>query len=324
MRRIVAWLCAAALAAPAGAWAQGFPAPGRTVRILVGFVAGGGTDIQARLVAPKLSEALGGIPVVIENKPGASGMVAAQEVVRSAPDGYTLLYTFSGVMAQNPHTFARVPYDPFRDFTPLSQAALGPLVLVAHTSVPATNLGELIAHAKANPGKVNCASFGTGSSGHINCEVLKLNAGIDIVHVPYKGGADAYKDLLAGRVQIMFDPATTAIPNTRAGRVRMIGVVAEKRQGVLPEVPTIAEQGVPDIDIMGWLGFFGPAGMPPELVKTLNAALVKAISSPEVKDGFIRGGYEAVSSTPSEFAAMIKDSYERWGKVVRKIGLKAQ
>ena len=307
----------------ATAWAQSFPAPGRTVRVIIGFPPGGGTDIQARLVAPKFSEALG-VPVVVENKPGASTMLAAADVARSAPDGYTILYTFSGAFAQNPHTFAKIPYDPFKDFTPISQGARGPLLLVAHPSLPANNVRELIAYAKANPGLLNYASFGSGTSAHINGEMLRLQAGINIVHVPYKGGADAMKDLMTGRVHIMFDTAATGIAYAKSGKLKILGVVAESRVPMLPDVPTITEQGVPGIDILGWLGFFGPANMPADVVRTLNAALVKALGSPEVREAFLKGGYEAISSTPAGLAAVVKDSYDRWGKVVKQIGLKVE
>jgi len=319
MRRRLWLLCAVLW--PLAALAQGFPAPGKVVRIVIGFPPGGGTDIQARQVAPKFAEALG-VPVVVDNKPGASTMIAAQEVARAAPDGYTLLYTFSGTMAQNPHTLASVPYDPFRDFTPISNGARGPLVLVAWAGAPFSNVQELVAYAKANPGKLNYASFGTGTSSHIDGELLARNAGIEMVHVPYKGAADAFKDLFSGRVQIMFDAATTGIANAKSGKMKMLGVVAESRVSMLPEVPTITEQGVPGIDIMGWLGFFGPAGMKPEVVHALNAALVKALRSPEVMEGFLNGGYEATPSSPEELGASMKDSYERWGKVVKQLGLR--
>jgi tripartite-type tricarboxylate transporter receptor subunit TctC len=324
MRPIPSALFAFVLAASAAsAAAQAFPVPGKPLRVVVPFAAGGGTDVQARLVAPKLSEALG-IPVLIENKPGASSTLAAQEVARATPDGHTLLYTFSGTFAQNPHTLANLPYDPFRDFTPIAQSARGPLVLVVHSSVPAINLRELITYARAHPGKLNYASFGAGTSSHINAEVLKRETGIDIVHVPYKGTGDAIKDLLSGRVQLMFDAATTAIPNVKSGKLKMLGVVSETRVPMLPDIPTIAEQGVPGIDIIGWLGFFGPANMTPETVQQLNAAIVKALRSAEVADAFLKGGYETAPSSPDELRAIVKDSYDRWGKVVRSLGLKVE
>ena len=310
-----------ALLCPWLALAQGFPAPGKAVRVVVGFPPGGGTDIQARLVAPKFSEALGA-PVVIDNKPGASTMIAAQEVARAAPDGYTLLYTFSGTMAQNPHTLAAVPYDPFRDFTPISNGARGPLVLVAWPGLPAENLQSLIAYGKSNPGKLNCASFGAGTSGHINCELLGRNAGIEIVHVPYKGGADAYKDLFAGRVHLMFDPATTAVPNAKSGKLKMYGVVAERRVPMLPEVPTIAEQGVPGFEGIAWVGLVAPAGTPKPIIARLHTEVAKALAIPEMHDRFTGLGSEPVGNTPQEFGAYIRAEIEKWGKVIKESGAK--
>lgn len=323
-KRMMLWLGALALAAfEACAWAQTFPVPGRPIRVLVGFAAGGGTDIQARMVAPKLAEALG-VPVIVENRPGASTMLAAQEVARAAPDGHTILYTFNGAFAQNPHTLANVPYDPFRDFTPLSLGSRGSQLLVLHVSVPATNLKELAAYGKANPGKLNIASFGTGTSSHIFAEMLIRQSGVGMVHVPYKGTGDAVKDLLAGRVQLMFDAATSAVQNVATGRLRILGVVAETRSRFLPDVPTLTEQGFKGIDLVGWLGWYGPANLPPAIVQKLNAALVKSLNSPEVREGYERGAYEAVSSTPEELAALTRDSYERWGNIIRELGMDAK
>ncbi|MGQ0546248.1 MAG: Bug family tripartite tricarboxylate transporter substrate binding protein [Betaproteobacteria bacterium] len=302
---------------------QAFPIAGKPVRVLVGFAAGGGTDVQARIVQPKLADALG-VPVIIENKPGAGTALAAAETARSAPDGHTILYTFNGTFAQLPFTQSSVPYDPVKDFTPISLGARGSQVLVAHTSVPVTSIKELAAWGKANPGKLNIASFGTGTSSHIFAELLMRQSGVPMVHVPYKGAGDAVKDLLAGRVQLMFDAATTAIPNVSTGKLRMLGVVAETRSKFLPNVPTLAEQGLKGIDLLGWLGWYGPAKMESQTVQKLNAALVKALAHPEVRAGIEKGAYEAVSSSPEELAAITKDSYERWGKIIRELGIKAQ
>jgi tripartite-type tricarboxylate transporter receptor subunit TctC len=304
----------------AAAAAQGFPAPGKPVRVLVGFAPGGGTDIQARIVQPKLAEALGA-PVVIENKPGAGTALAAAEVARSAPDGYTLLYTFNGTFAQLPFT-QHVPYDPFKDFTPISLGARGSQLLVVHTSVPVKSIAELRAWGRAHPRELNIASFGTGTSSHIFAELLMRQLGVDMVHVPYKGAGDAAKDLLAGRVQLMFDAATTAIQNVNSGKLRALGVVAEERSKFLPGVPTFGEQGLTGIDLVGWLGWYGPAGMPKDTVRKLNAALVKALANPEVRSGIEKGAYESVSSTPEELAAITRDAHERWGKVIRELGIK--
>jgi len=321
MKRIWIVICSLAIALPA--WGQTFPTPGKPIRVLIGFAAGGTTDIQARVVAPRLAELLG-VPVLVENKPGASTMIAAQEVARATPDGHTILYSANGAFVQNPHTLINVPYDPFRDFTPLSLGARGPQLLLLHTSVPATNLKELVAWGKANPGKLNIASFGVGSSSHIYAEMLMRQTGVDMVHVPYKGAGDAAKDLIGGTVQLMFDAATSALKNAASGRLRIIGVAAPTRSRFLPEVPTIDEQGYKGMDLTGWVAWYGPAGMPRATVQKLNSALVKVLSLPEVKEAFDRGAYEAASSTPEELAALTRDFYDRWGAIVHEIGMKPQ
>jgi len=312
------------LAALTSASAQTFPQPGKPIRVLVGFAAGGGTDIQARIFAPRIADALG-TSVVVENKPGAGTSIAAAEVARAAPDGHTILYSFNGAFAQVPFTQAGgVPYDPIKDFTPLSLGAQGSQILVLHTSIPAHNVKELLEWAKANPGQLNIASFGTGTSSHLFAEMFMRQSGVQMVHVPYKGTGDAVKDLLAGRVQIMFDAGTSAIANTATGKLRMIGVVAEKRSPFTPDVPTMTEQGIKGIDLVGWLGFFGPANLPPEITKKLNAAMVKAINDPAVRSAIEKGGYESVSSTPEELGAMVKRDIDRWGKIIKDIGFKPQ
>jgi tripartite-type tricarboxylate transporter receptor subunit TctC len=321
MKALVSLLLALATG---GLSAQTFPQPGKPIRVLVGFAAGGGTDIQARIVQPRLAEALGAT-VVVENKPGASTSIAANEVARSAPDGHTLLYSFNGAFAQVPFTLAGgVPYDPVKDFTPLSLGARGSQILVLHTSVPATNIRELLEWAKANPGKLNIASFGTGTSSHLFAEIFMRQSGVPMVHVPYKGTGDAVKDLLSGRVQIMFDAGTSAIQNTATGRLRMLAVVGEKRSPFTPEVPTLTEQGIKGIDLVGWLGWFGPANLPPEVTKKLNAAFVKVLADPEVKAAIEKGGYESVSSSSEELGAMVRRDIERWGRIIKDIGFKPQ
>ena len=322
-RRIAAGLVALAGLAVGAAMAQGFPAKDRPIRMLVGFAAGGGTDIQARQLAPKLADAIG-TSIVIENRPGASTMIAAQAVAQAPPDGYTILYTFNGTMAQNPHVFNKVAYDPFKDFTPISLGARGSQLLVMHKSLPAANLKEAMAYAKANPGQVSIASFGVGTSSHIFGELLKRQAGVDIIHVPFKGTGDAAKDLLAGRVQLMFDAATSAMQNVGTGRLVPVGIVADKRSPLLPDVPTLTEQGYKGIDQVGWLAFYGPAKMPAEIVAKLNAAIVKALAHPEIKEAFARGIYEAVSSTPEELAAMTRSSYDTWGRIIKEVGIQPQ
>jgi tripartite-type tricarboxylate transporter receptor subunit TctC len=251
-------------------------------------------------------------------------MLAAGEVVRAAPDGYTLLYGPSSTFAQNPHTLNNVPYDPFKDFTPITLATRGPLVLTLHSSVPAGNVKELVAWAKANPGKLSFASFGVGTSSHVYAEAFAKAAGIEMVHVPYKGTADAARDLLEGRVQAYFDAAPTAIINEKTGKIRILGVAAPVRNPFMPNVPTIAEQGVSGIDLTSWIAIVGPAKMPPELVAKVNAVFVAALSNKDVRDTIARGAYETAPSTPDELATEIRSAYERWGAMIRQIGFQKQ
>jgi len=303
--------------------AQDFPVKGKTIRIVVGFTAGGGTDAQARVVAQKLGELLG-TGVIVDNRPGASTMLAASEVARALPDGYTLLYAPSSTMAQNPHTLSQVPYDPFKDFTPISMGGRGPLVLSVSSSVPAANVRELVAWVKARPGTVSYASFGAGTSSHIYGEAFVQKTGLDAVHVPYKGGSDAAKDLIGGRVQYMFDSASSAVITAGTGKVKILAVAAPARIAALPDVPTLAEQGVAGLDLPSWLGFYGPAQMPAPVVARLNAALAQVLAMPQVRDFYRTGGYEAGATTPAEFASITRATYERWGDMVRQVGLAKQ
>jgi len=317
MRILVTLLAALAAALPAAA--QTFPQPGKAVRIVVPFAPGGATDVQARLIAQKMGGALGA-PVLVDNKPGGSTVIGAREVQKAAPDGHTLLYTIA-IHVQLPHLYRAPPWDALRDFTPITAGALGGTVLTAHASVPASNLRELVAYAKANPGKLNYASFGTGTTAHLNGEWLRRLAGIDIVHVPYKGSGDAMKDLLSGQVQLFFDGVNTAISNTKTGRVKMLAAATEKRIPVLPELPTMKEQGI-DMGIDGFLGFFGPAGMAPATVDAVYRALAAAISQPDVKEAFARDGYEASGMPPADYARFLRGVSDRWAGVIRDVGVR--
>ena len=323
-RTLGLWAAGMALGSPLQALGQNaFPQPGRPIRLVVGLAAGGSLDGQARSIAKRLGE-LAGTQVIVDNKPGASMMLSATEVMRAAPDGHTLLFAPSSVFAQNPHTLSSVPYDPFKDFTPISLASRGPLVLTVHQSLPVHSVKDLVAWAKANPGKLNFASFGTGTSSHIYAAAFAKAVGIEVTHVPYKGTADAARDLLEGRVQAYFDAAPTAIQNAATGRIRMVGVAAPKRMAGLAEVPTFTEQGVPGMDLTSWIAIVGPAAMPRDTVAKVNALLVQALSSPEVKDFIARGAYEAAPSTPAELSAEMRLAYDRWGAMVRQIGLEKQ
>jgi len=303
--------------------AQEFPIPNKPIRIVVGFPAGGGTDLQARLVAQQLSQILA-VPVVVENKPGAGTMLAAVEVQKAPADGHTLLYTPSSTLAQLPHTLSVVKYDTFKDFTPVSLGALGPLVLVVHNSIPAKNVGELVAHAKANPGQINYVSQGVGTSAHMYGEIFAKKAGIDMVHVPYKGANDVSKDFIAGRVHLQFASSSGAVALARSGQVRMLAVVAPKRSPLFPDLPTMGEQGVSGVDIESWVGYFGPAGMAPKTVAKLNDAIGQALRTPKVREDYRQGGAEAKPSTPAEFAAIVRGTYDQWAQTLQRIGFQKQ
>ncbi|UJW82731.1 Bug family tripartite tricarboxylate transporter substrate binding protein [Hydrogenophaga sp. SL48] len=304
-------------------WAQDFPQKGRSIRIVVGFTAGGGTDAQARAVAQKLGEVLDA-NVIVDNRPGASTMLSASEVARAAPDGYTLMYAPSSTLTQNPHTFAKVPYDPFKDFTPITVGGRGPLVLSMSTTVPANNVRELVAHIKTLPGQTSYASFGLGTSSHIYGEAFTRQTQIDSVHVPYKGGSDAAKDLIGGRIQYMFDSAPSAIIASQTGKVKILAIAAPQRISALPDVPTFAEQGYSGLDLPSWLGFYGPANMPPAVLKRLNDALVKVLAMPEIVKFYRDGGYEAGGNSPQAFATLTQVTYDQWGGMIRNLGLPKQ
>jgi len=313
----------AALAPAAFAQANGWPAPGKPIRLVVGLQAGGSLDAQARVIAQKITEQTGA-QVVVDNKPGASMMLAASEVARAPADGSTLLYAPSSIFAQNPHTLQSVPYDPFKDFTPITLATRGPLVLTVHASLPAKNVPEMIAWAKANPGKLTFGSFGVGTSSHVYAEAFAKAAGVEIVHVPYKGTAAATADLLEGRVQAYFDAAPTAIINERTGKIRILGVAAPKRNPFMPQVPTFTEQGVAGIDLTSWIAVVGPAKMAPELVDKINAVFGAALSNPQVTEAIAKGAYETAPSTPAELSTEIRTAYDRWGAMIKAIGFQKQ
>ena len=303
------------------AQAQQFPVPGKTVRIIVPFPAGGQTDVQARAIGQKLAESLG-VPVIVENKPGGSTLLGAREVQRAAPDGHTLLYTIA-IHVQLPHLYKNPPWNAFTDFTPLTAGARSATVLTAHVSAPFNTVPELVAYAKANPGKLNYASFGTGTTSHLNGELFRRRAGIDIVHVPYKGSGEAMKDHLAGNVELFFDGPTTAISNATTGRVKLIAAAAETRYAALPELPTLYEQGF-DVGMWGYLWFWGPAGMSPATIDAVYGHLAKAIRNPDIAALFSRGGAEVSGMPPAEMAREAKSLSDRWGAVIRELGVRIE
>ena len=302
----------------AGAAAAQGSYPSKPIRLVVGYPPGGATDIVARILANKLQESLGQT-VIVENKPGATSNIASELVVKSAPDGYTLLVG-SIASATNMVVYKNLAFDTLRDLAPVTQLMSAPSVLAVHPSFPAKNLQELIALAKRNPGKYAFASTGSGSSPHLAGELLKLRAGIDLIHVPYKGAAPALSDLLGGQVQMAFQTALSAVPHLQSGQLRAIAVAAGKRLTQLPNTPTMAEAGLPDLEVSSWNGLFAPAKTPPEIIARLHKEAVKALAAPDVREKLNAQGAEAVGSTPEEFRAYISAEIDKWGKVVRASG----
>jgi tripartite-type tricarboxylate transporter receptor subunit TctC len=313
------WLACAALA-PALALAQDYP--NRPIRMVVGFPPGGGTDVVARIITPKLSELLGQ-SVVIENRPGATGTMAAGQVAKSAPDGYTIMMGHVSVNAIAPALFKNLSYDVIRDFEPIAIAAAVPHFVVVHPSVPAKSLREMIDYVKARPGKLTYPSAGNGSMPHLAGEVFKAQAGVDILHVPYKGSGQSMADLLGGQHVVAFDTMPASAPHVRSGKLRPLAVSSAQRLPAFPDVPTAREAGLPDYVITTWYGVFAPAGTPKPIVNRLHADIVKAMQAPEVKaklDGI--GADGSVSRSPEEYAALVKADTERYARVIKDIGLK--
>jgi tripartite-type tricarboxylate transporter receptor subunit TctC len=308
----------ALLAAMPFAGAQEYPA--RAVRIVVPFAAGATNDIVARLFAQKLSEQTKQ-PFVVENKTGGSGIPGTDFVAKSAPDGYTLLLGTTSLLGIQISLYPKLPYDP-RDFAPVSVLAISPSVLVVHPSVPAATLAELIAYAKANPGKLNYASPGNGTPFHLSAELFKAQTGTNIVHVPYKGAAPALVDLLAGQVQLMFDNIPSVLPHIRSGKVRAIVTTGATRLALLPDVPTFAEAGLRNAESVSWFAIVAPKGTPREIVARLHAEIAKAESNTEVRQRLYELGAEPVGNTPEEAAAHIRAEIAKWAKVIKESGAK--
>jgi tripartite-type tricarboxylate transporter receptor subunit TctC len=295
--------------------------PNRPVRWIVPFAPSGPTDLMSRAVAEKLSQRFGQ-QFVVDNRAGAGGNIGAEVVSKSAPDGYTLMIGHVGTHAINATLYQKLAFDPVADFTPITLLATLPLALVIHPSVPAKDVKELIAYAKARPGQLNFASAGNGGPTHLTGELLKTSAGIDIVHVPYKGNAAALLDLVGGRVQMMFSNMLTSMPHVRAGKLKAIGISSAKRSPQAPDLPTIAESGLPGFSAVPWYGVLGPAGLPRNLVNRLNAEIGRAVSQPDMAERFVAQGIDLQPSTPEQFAALIKTELVKWRNVVRDAGAK--
>ena len=317
MRRFLSVL-AVWMAAALGAHAQTPSWPTHPVRVVVPFPASGATDLVARVVTQRVGQELGQ-QFVVDNKPGAGGTIGAAEAAKAAPDGYTLLLTTSSTHAISPHLLPKLAYDPRKDFTPVAHVADAPSVLLVTNSLPVKTVGELIAYAKANPGKLNYATSGNGTIVHLNTAAFAAQAGIDMAHVPYKGTALAIPDLVTGQVHVLFDSLPTGMPHVKSGRLRALAVTSAKRSALAPDLPTLAESGLPGFSSVTWFGVYLPAGAPPALVDRVHKAFTKAVQSPEVIDSLAKLGVEpAAPSTPAQFNAMVQADSARWAAVIKQ------
>ena len=298
--------------------------PTKPVRIVVAYPAGGGIDVMARQVAGKLSGPWGQ-PVIVENKPGANTILAADAVAKAAPDGHTILFTTDATFSINPHLYARLPYDAQRDFIPVTMLVLLQQMLVAHPSLPANSLSELIALAKQKPGSINYASYGSGSQPHLSGEMLKHKAGIDLVHVPYKGISLAVPAVIAGEVQLTFSGIATGMGPLKGGRIKAIAIGGKSRSPLLPQVPTFAELGYPEVETHAWFGLFLPAGSPKEAVAKIHADVKRILEEPEFRQKqLVDRGYEVVGSSPEDFSNFMKIDRQKRGEAVKISGAKAE
>lgn len=310
----------AAFSCASTAIAQSYPS--KPIRIVVPFPPGGGGDVLMRPLSRKLTELLGQ-SVVIDNRPGANGNVGADHVAKSDPDGYVLLLGNSSLPI-SATLYAQMPFDPIKDLTMIGLVSITPSALVAHPSLSVKTTADLIALAKASPGKLNYASAGSGSTPHLSLEMLKTMAGVDMVHVPYKGGGPAVTAVLAGQVDVLVTNISTILSQVRAGKLNAIGVTSLKRSAVLPNVPTIGESGVPGFEVKTWYGLMGPAGLPKDVIARLNAAIVAAVNSADLRDQLVGLGYEPESSTPEALVTLMREDIAKWAKVVKSSGAKAE
>jgi tripartite-type tricarboxylate transporter receptor subunit TctC len=323
MRRL-GRLALAALAS-IGLWgaARADTYPSRPIRMIVPFSAGSGvTDIMGRLVGQHLGTALGQ-QVVVDNRPGAAGILGTEMAVKAPADGYTLLVV-NIAMVVNPHLYAKLPYDTARDLIPVTMINGAPLMLVVHPSVPATSVAALVALAKAKPGTLNYGSGGVGTTPHLSGELFRSLTGIDVVHVPYKGGAPALADTVSGHLSFMIENVPGTMPFAREGKLRALAITSRQRSPIAPELPTMIEAGVPNYEMIGWNGFAVAAGTPPDIVTKLHAEIVKVLNLPEVRQRMFELGAEVVADTPAHFAAYIKAETERWGGIIKERGIRAE
>jgi tripartite-type tricarboxylate transporter receptor subunit TctC len=303
-----------------GAAGQSYPS--KPVRMIVPFPPGGPTDITGRTIGEKLQQRLGQ-PVIVENRPGAGSIIGTDAAAKSPADGYTLLLGSNSIALQ-PLLQAKLPYDPQKDLTPVILAVRIPNVLVVHPSVPANTVAEFIALAKAKPGTINYASVGNATGPHLFGELFRSLTGVNIVHVPYKGTAPAVNDLLGGQVQALFDSLATALPNIRAGKLRALGVTSAQRSRSAPDIPTLAESGAPGYEATGWFGVLVPAGTPAEIVTRLNSEIGAILKMPDVEERFLKFGAEGGGGSPADFTRFIRSEQDKWGKIIREAGIKAE
>jgi tripartite-type tricarboxylate transporter receptor subunit TctC len=294
--------------------------PSKPIRFIAPFVPGGPTDAMARLLSAKMNDTMG-VPVVVDNRGAAGGIIGFELVAKAAPDGYTLLLGSAGGLTMNPSLYSKLPYDPAKDYQPITQITSGPQILVVHPSVAAKTVPDLIALAKAKPGQLNFASAGTGN--RIAAELFKLQAGVDMVNVSYKGTGQALTDVIGGQVQMMFPTALIAVAQVRAGKLRALGVTSARRSGVLPDVPTIAESGLPGFDAVSWHGVLAPAKTPAPIVSRLHGEIVKALNQPDSKERLNSQGLDVIGSSPDDFAAYIRTERAKYDKVIKAAGIKA-
>jgi tripartite-type tricarboxylate transporter receptor subunit TctC len=304
---------------PLPAAAQSYPS--KPVRLVNPFTAGGPLDLMGRLLSDKLSGALGK-PIIVENRPGAAGNVGAAEVARAPGDGHTLLLTLFSIVTSNPHLYERLPFDPLKDFAPITAIARSDSVVVVHPSVPASSMRELVAHAKANPGRLNYASAGKASPGHLTAEFFARGTGAAFTHVPYKGNAEAIRSVIAGETQIMFTPTTGALPHIKAGKLKALAVYLTDAVDELPGVPSL--EGFDQKTVPFWYGLLAPAGTPREIVRRLNAETVNALKDQQVDKALRAGRIFPIGNTPEEFAAMMREGHAAWGRVIRETGVRGE
>ena len=322
----VRWIfvAALALALPGLTHAQGAAGfPAKPMRIVIPLPPGGVTDGMARFIAQKMQETWGQ-PVVPENRPGASHFIAAEHVAKSAPDGHTMLFANHATLAMNAGLFEKLPYDPIKDFSPISLVVTSQNLLVAHPSVPAKDLRELIALAKASPGKLNYGSQGAGSSGHIGIAMIAHQAGLSLVHVPYKGPAPATQDLIGGQVQLLFDTGFSQLSNLRSGKLKVLAISTLERHPLFPDVPTVAEQGLAGYEVIPWFGLVAPAGTPRDIVARLSAEVARILQDETQRKRLTDLGLTVVASTPEAFQKHINDEHAKWTRVIRQLGIRAE